>query len=65
MTTALMEQLGLLGLRHTAGALDDIIALATKSRWGVQQILPRSRSIWAAVVKRTEWPAWTAAWAMF
>ncbi len=39
MTADLREQLGLLGLRYTAGALDDLIALATKSRWGVQQIL--------------------------
>jgi DNA replication protein DnaC len=39
MTTDLREQLGLLGLRHTAEALDDLVALATKSRWGTQQIL--------------------------
>jgi DNA replication protein DnaC len=39
MTTDLREQLGLLGLRHTAAVLDDVVALATKSRWGVQQIL--------------------------
>ncbi|HEX7624665.1 MAG TPA: ATP-binding protein, partial [Anaeromyxobacteraceae bacterium] len=39
MTTDLREQLGLLGLRHTAEALDDLVALATKGRWGVQQIL--------------------------
>jgi DNA replication protein DnaC len=39
MTTDIREQLGLLGLRHTAEALDDLVALATKSRWGVQQIL--------------------------
>jgi DNA replication protein DnaC len=39
MTTDLRDQLRLLGLRHTAEALDDLVALATKSRWGVQQIL--------------------------
>ncbi len=39
MTTDIREQLGLLGLRHTAEALDDLVALATKGRWGVQQIL--------------------------
>ncbi len=39
MTTDLREQLGLLGLRHTAQALDDLVALATKSRWATQQIL--------------------------
>ncbi len=39
MTTDLREHLGMLGLRHTAGALDDIVPLATKGRWGVQQIL--------------------------
>jgi len=39
MTTDLREQLGLLGLRHTAHTLDDLVALATKSRWGAQQIL--------------------------
>jgi DNA replication protein DnaC len=39
MTTDLREQLGLLGLRHTAEALNDIVPLATKGRWGVQQIL--------------------------
>jgi len=39
MTTDIREQLGLLGLRHTAEALDDLVALATKSRWSVQQIL--------------------------
>ena len=39
MTGDLKDQLRLLGLRHTAETLDDLIALATKSRWGVQQIL--------------------------
>ena len=39
MTTDLREQLCLLGLRHTADAFDDLVAIATKSRWGVQQIL--------------------------
>lgn len=39
MTSDLPEQLRLLGLRHTAEALDDLVALATKSRWGAQQIL--------------------------
>ena len=39
MTTHLKEQLNLLSLRHTAGVLDDLIALTTKNRWGVQQIL--------------------------
>jgi DNA replication protein DnaC len=39
VTTDLEEQLASLGLRHTAANLDDIIALATKNRWGVQQVL--------------------------
>lgn len=39
MTTDLDDQLGLLGLRSTAQSLNDLIALATKNRWGVQQIL--------------------------
>jgi len=39
MTTNLREQLGTLGLRHTADALDDLVALATKNRWSTQQIL--------------------------
>lgn len=39
MTTDLRDQLRTLGLRHTADTLDDLVALATKSRWGVPQIL--------------------------
>jgi hypothetical protein len=35
MTRDLNEQLRSLGLRHTAEVLDDIVALATKNRWGV------------------------------
>ena len=37
MTRDLEEQLSGLGLRHTAEILDDIVALATKNRWGAQQ----------------------------
>jgi DNA replication protein DnaC len=39
MTTDLRDQLELLGLRHTAETLADLVALATKSRWGAQQVL--------------------------
>jgi DNA replication protein DnaC len=39
VTTDLKEPLRLLGLRHTADALDDLLALATKSRWSAQQLL--------------------------
>ena len=39
MTSDLPEQLRLLGLRHSADTLDDLIALATKNRWGAQQVL--------------------------
>jgi DNA replication protein DnaC len=39
MTTDLRDQLRLLGLRHTGETLDDLISLATKNRWGTQQIL--------------------------
>ncbi|HEX5629948.1 MAG TPA: IS21-like element helper ATPase IstB [Usitatibacteraceae bacterium] len=38
MTRDLKEQLSSLGLRHTAEALADIVALATKNRWGAQQL---------------------------
>ena len=38
MSRDLKDQLAALGLRHTAEGLDDLIALATKSRWGAQQI---------------------------
>jgi DNA replication protein DnaC len=34
----LKQELSALGLRHTAEALDDIVALATKNRWSVQQL---------------------------
>jgi DNA replication protein DnaC len=41
MTTApaLVDALRLIGLRHTAETLDDIVALATKRRWGPTQLL--------------------------
>jgi len=41
MTTApaLVDALQLIGLRHTAKTLDDIVALATKRRWGPTQLL--------------------------
>jgi DNA replication protein DnaC len=32
------EQLRSLGLRHTAEILDDVVAVATKNRWGAQQV---------------------------
>jgi len=35
----LAEQLAVLGLRATAATLDDVVALATKRRWGPQQLL--------------------------
>ena len=38
MTTDIKDQLRTLGLRHTADTLDDVIALATKSRWSAQQL---------------------------
>jgi DNA replication protein DnaC len=37
--TALADQLASLGLRDTASHLDDLIALATKQRWSVTQLL--------------------------
>lgn len=39
MTLDIKESLRLLGLRHSADALDDLIALATKNRWGPRQFL--------------------------
>jgi DNA replication protein DnaC len=39
MTTALIDALQLIGLRHTADTLDDLVALATKRRWGPTQLL--------------------------
>jgi DNA replication protein DnaC len=39
MTTALVDALQLIGLRHTANTLDDLVALATKRRWGPTQLL--------------------------
>jgi DNA replication protein DnaC len=41
MTTApaLVDALQLIGLRHTATTLNDIVALATKRRWGPTQLL--------------------------
>lgn len=38
MSRDLKQQLAALGLRHTAEELDDLIALATKSRWSAQQL---------------------------
>ena len=38
MNRDLNEQLRSLGLRHTAEVLDDIVALATKNRWGAHQL---------------------------
>lgn len=35
----LAEQLPAIGLHHTAAQLDDLIALATKKRWGPQELL--------------------------
>ena len=35
----LAEQLATLGLRHTAAHLDDVVAVATKRRWSVTQLL--------------------------
>jgi DNA replication protein DnaC len=37
--TALPDQLTTLGLRYTAAHLDDVVALATKRRWSVTQLL--------------------------
>lgn len=39
MTAALVDALQLIGLRHTAHTLDDLVALATKRRWGPTQLL--------------------------
>ena len=38
MTRDMKEQLRSLGLRHAAEILDDLVALATKNRWGAQQL---------------------------
>src|SRR5262245_36398999 len=35
----LVQALTALGLRHTAAHLDDVVALATKRRWSVTQVL--------------------------
>ena len=37
--TPLKERLTALGLRHTSNALDDLIAMATKRRWGPTELL--------------------------
>jgi DNA replication protein DnaC len=37
--SALVDALTLIGLRHTAANLDDLVALATKRRWGTTQLL--------------------------
>src|SRR5262247_1266382 len=37
--TALADALRVIGLAHTAAGLDDLVALATKRRWSVTQIL--------------------------
>jgi DNA replication protein DnaC len=37
--SALVDALTLIGLRHTAANLDDLVALATKRRWGPTQLL--------------------------
>jgi DNA replication protein DnaC len=39
VTNDLKDHLSRLGLRHTADTLDDLVALATKNRWGAQQVL--------------------------
>jgi len=39
MTTPLSERLAALGLHSTSGALDDLIARATKARWGPAELL--------------------------
>jgi DNA replication protein DnaC len=49
VTTDLKDQLRALGLRHTADTLDDLVALATRSRWGAQQILEHVARVEAAV----------------
>ena len=36
---SLAEQLAALGLRYTAAHLDDVVALATKRRWSLTQLL--------------------------
>jgi DNA replication protein DnaC len=36
---SLIEQLAALGLRYTAAHLDDVVALATKRRWSLTQVL--------------------------
>ena len=38
MNPDLKEQLRQLGLHYTAGILDDVVALATKNRWGAHQL---------------------------
>ncbi len=37
--TALPEQLAQIGLRHTGRHLDDLVALATRKRWGPAELL--------------------------
>jgi DNA replication protein DnaC len=37
--SGLVDALQLIGLRHTANTLDDLVALATKRRWGPTQLL--------------------------
>jgi len=39
VTSDLPEQLRLFGLGHSADMLNDLVALATKNRWGVQHTL--------------------------
>jgi predicted DNA-binding ribbon-helix-helix protein len=37
--TALADALRTIGLAHTTAGLDDLVALATKRRWSVTQLL--------------------------
>jgi DNA replication protein DnaC len=39
MTASLSEQLSTLGLHFTAANIDDVVALATKNRWGAVELL--------------------------
>lgn len=53
MTRDLKEQLRSLGLRHTADILDDLVALATKNRWGAQQVFEHVARIEADRARRS------------
>ena len=52
---ALVDALTLIGLRHTAANLDDLVALATKRRWGPTQLLEHVAETEQAVTQQIDY----------